>query len=100
MPILSGGPLYKDRSKGIEDYQSSLGETAAAAFDRALDTGVTDLFARGQEALIGQAAAVADPAVDALSVLYSVAFTDFPPSTPSMSLPKLGSCPSTPECLM
>jgi hypothetical protein len=43
MPILSGGPLYKDKTKPIEEYQSSLGETAAAAFNRAVDTGLSDV---------------------------------------------------------
>lgn len=46
MPILSGGPLYKDRSKPIEGYTASLGETVSAAFGRAVDTGLGD-FALG-----------------------------------------------------
>ena len=62
MPILSGGPLYRDKTKAIEDYPASSGEVFGAAFQRAIDTGITDVFARGTEAFIGQAAAKADPA--------------------------------------
>lgn len=43
MPILSGGPLYRDKTNTIEDYPSSLGETFAAGFDRAVDTGLSEL---------------------------------------------------------
>jgi len=43
MPILSGGPLYRDKTKAIEDYPATLGQTAGAAFDRAVDTGLGDL---------------------------------------------------------
>lgn len=61
MPILSGGPLYRDKTKAIEDYPATLGQTAGAAFDRAVDTGVVDFFARGQEHFIGTALIAKDP---------------------------------------
>ena len=61
MPILSGGPLYRDKSKPIEDYTASTGEVIGAAGQRAIDTGITDVFGQGLVSLIGQSAAKADP---------------------------------------
>ena len=43
MPILSGGPLYRDKTKPIEDYTASTGEVFGAAAARAFDTGLSDL---------------------------------------------------------
>jgi hypothetical protein len=50
MPILSGGPLYKDRTKPIEDYTSSFGERA----DAILEGGRDNSFLRA----LGSAASV------------------------------------------
>lgn len=61
MPILSGGPLYRDKTKPIEDYTASTGEVFGAAAARAFDTGVSDFFARGQEHFIGTALIAKDP---------------------------------------
>ena len=61
MPILSGGPLYRDKTKPIEDYTASTGEVFGAAAARAFDTGVSDFFARGLEHFFGTALAAKDP---------------------------------------
>ncbi len=61
MPILSGGPLYRDKTKVIEDYPASTGEVFGAAVARAFDTGVSDFFALGQEHFIGTVLIAKDP---------------------------------------
>jgi len=53
VPILSGGPLYKDRSKPIEDYTSSFGERAGAILEAGRDNSFLGFLSAGVNTVLG-----------------------------------------------
>lgn len=53
MPILSGGPLYRDKTKAIEDYPSSFGERAGAILEAGRDNSFIGVLAAGVDTMLG-----------------------------------------------